>query len=85
MLYPAVIYLFKVNNKDTRRTPLVPSGVFSITLEHISHFVLAYCSVSIVNFEQVNTGWDSSSWKFRALIQSIDFIKFKQKIQVNIN
>ena len=37
--------MFKVNNKDTR----------TVNFEHISHLV---SSVSIVNFEQVNAGWD---------------------------
>ena len=30
------------------------SGVFIVNFEHISHLVL----VSVVNFEQVNAGWD---------------------------
>ena len=44
--------MFKVNNKDTRT---MPSGVFIANFEHISHFVLVFF---IVNFEQVNAGWD---------------------------
>ena len=31
-------------------------GSFIVNFEHISHLC---CSVSIVNFEQVNAGWDS--------------------------
>ena len=38
--------MFKVNNKDTRTTPLA--------IEHISHLFLVFF---IVNFEQVNAGW----------------------------
>ena len=37
--------MFKVNNKDTRTTPLQ------------THFIPC-SSVSIVNSEQVNAGWD---------------------------
>ena len=33
------------------------SGVFTINSEYISHLV-----VSIVNFEHVISGWDSSLW-----------------------
>ena len=43
--------MFKVNNKDTRTTPM---GVF-VNFEHISHLVLA--SISIDKIEQVNAGW----------------------------
>ena len=35
--------MFKVNNKDTRKTPMA--------------YFKSCSSVSIVNFEQVNTGW----------------------------
>ena len=46
--------MFKVNNKDTKTTPMRHFGVFIVNLEHISHL----CStVSVVNFEQVNGGW----------------------------
>ena len=42
----------KVNNKVTRTTRR--SGIFMVNFEHFTT-----CSiVSIVNFEQVNTGWD---------------------------
>ena len=42
--------MFKVNNKDTRRTPIV-------NFEYIQHLVL----VSGSNFEPVNAGWDIES------------------------
>ena len=46
--------MFKVNNKDTKATPMRHFGAFIVNLEHISHL----CStVSVVNFEQVNGGW----------------------------
>ena len=64
---PACIYLFKVNNRNTRaeremcsevtiRTPAIRqlrlSGVVIVNFEHISRLVL----VSFVHFEQVNAG-----------------------------
>ena len=66
MRNPAAIYLFKVNNRNTRaRCKICPkltikspeqyqwcrSGVFIVNFEHTC------TSVSIVNFEQVNAGW----------------------------
>ena len=42
--------MFKVNNKDTRRTPIV-------NFEYTSQLVLA----SVIKFEQVNAGWDIES------------------------
>ena len=63
--HPANIYLYKINNKNTRikfeiclkltiKTPerrqLRRSGVFIVNFEHISHI----SHVSIVEFEQVN-------------------------------
>ena len=41
--------MFKVNNKDRRR-----SGVFIVNFEHISQL---FSSVSIFNFKHVNAGW----------------------------
>ena len=54
--------MFKVNKRNTRTrcetclkfTIKSHSGVFTVNFEHIS-FTL--CSVSIVNFEQVNADW----------------------------
>ena len=51
LINPANIYLFKVNNRNTRRR----SGVFIVTFEHISH---PFFSVSIVDIEQVNVSWE---------------------------
>ena len=60
--------MFKVNNRNTRTRCEIRSkltikmskkrhcpGIFIVNFEHISHLV---SSVSIVNFEQVNAGWD---------------------------
>ena len=64
------IYLFKVNNRNTiamceicsnlriktpERRQWRRSGVFIVNFEHITF--LPCSSVSIINFEQVNTGW----------------------------
>ena len=43
--------MFKVNNEDTRTTPLS----LLLTSEHISHLVCF--SISIVNFKHVIAGW----------------------------
>ena len=61
---PAGNYMFKVNNRNTRTNVWNTFKVnnkasktmpFIVKFEHISHL----CSnVSIVNFEQVNAGWD---------------------------
>ena len=63
-LIPAGNYMFKVNNRNTRTNVWNTFKVnnkasktmpFIVKFEHISHL----CSnVSIVNFEQVNAGWD---------------------------
>ena len=47
--------MFKVNNKETKTTPMASFSVFIVNFEHISHLC---SSVSIVNFEHVITGWD---------------------------
>ena len=44
--------MFKVNNKDQKEA-WRRSGGFIVNFEHNS----PYSSASIVNFEQVNTGW----------------------------
>ena len=42
--------MFQINNKNTRRRHRRRSGVFIVNLEHIHIF---FCSVSIVEFEQI--------------------------------
>ena len=53
--------MLKVNNKNTRTTPVTVStycsGNFSVNFEHILH--LFY--VSIVGFDQVNNSWVKTS------------------------
>ena len=46
--------MFKVNNKATK-TRRRRFGGFIVNFEHISHLC---SSVSTVNFEQVNAGWE---------------------------
>ena len=36
--------MFKVNNKDTRRTPI---GIFIVNFEHISDFVLVFLLLTL--------------------------------------
>ena len=45
--------MFKVNNKDTRTTPLA-------SFWYLCYFT-PFSTVSIVNFEQVNAGWDHTN------------------------
>ena len=45
--YPANIYLFKVNNRNTRKLtikkrPWRRSGVFTVNFEHISHLFIVF-------------------------------------------
>ena len=69
--HPANIYLFKVNNRNTRKRCEIysklaiktperrqwhRSDVFIVNFEHVSYL---YFSVSIVDFEQVNVSWIS--------------------------
>ena len=50
--------LFKVNNKDTRTTSMTLFWCFYCEL--LTYFT-PFSSVSIVDFEQVSVGWDVSS------------------------
>ena len=47
--------MLKVNNKDTTTTPVAS---FWYLYWLLSTYFTPYSSVSIVNFEQVNAGWD---------------------------
>ena len=58
-LFPTNNYLFKLNNKNSRKSKICSkstinilelSGVFMVNFEHISNFL----SVFIIEFEQVN-------------------------------
>ena len=57
MNYPANIYLFKVNNRNTRkRYEIYPNLIKNIRTVSMTPFscVTPLCSVSVVDFEQVN-------------------------------
>ena len=84
---PAGIYLFKVNNRDTlimckicskliiktpERCHWRRSGVFIVNFEEISH-----CSgVSVVDFEQLNAGWEATLLEMQILFGKFWRIKF---------
>ena len=72
-IYPAGNYLFKVNNRNTitrceiyskiaiktrKRRQWRRSGVFVVLFKHIVLEFTTYSRVFIVNFEQVNAGWE---------------------------
>ena len=48
IIFRAGIYLFKVNNRNTVN--------FMVNLEHVSHLILAFFSISICYFEHVIAG-----------------------------
>ena len=50
-MYPANIYLFKVNNRNTRKRSEINSKLT------IKTYSTPFSSVSIVEFEQVNVSW----------------------------
>ena len=54
--YPANIYMFKVNNRNTRTTLLTPFWRFSFTFA----IFYTFSNVSVVGFGQVNVSWVSS-------------------------
>ena len=58
--------MFKVNNKDTRTTHWHRSDVF------IVNFDTPCSNISIINFEQVNTGWVGSITTCQARSKSLD-------------
>ena len=72
-IHPAGNYLFKVNNRNTitrceiyskiaiktrKRRQWRRSGVFVVLFKHIVLEFTTYSRVFIVNFEQVNAGWE---------------------------
>ena len=75
--------MFKVNNKDIRKTP----GIFVVNFEH--NFL--HCSsVSIDNFEQANAGWDVCIFRIEIIVKPIHCaissssfanVRFERKIE----
>ena len=55
---PGGIYLFKVNNRNTRKRCEICSKLTIETPEQRQYFT-PYSSVSIFNFEHVIAGWDT--------------------------
>ena len=57
MNYPANIYLFKVNNRNTRKRyeiyPNLIKNIRTVSMKSFSCFT-PFSSVSVVDFEQVN-------------------------------
>ena len=51
---PSNIYLFKVNNKNTRTKSLTSSGASIVNFEYISQF---FSTISVDDFEQANVSW----------------------------
>ena len=56
--------MFKVNNKSTRTTP----GIVLVSLLLTLKYFTPCSSGSIVNFEQVNAGWDAPRSKYEEYI-----------------
>ena len=52
--YPANIYLFKVNNKNTRKTPVTSFWCFYCQLWT---YFTPFSGVSLADFEQVHVSW----------------------------
>ena len=55
---PAGNYMFKVNNRNTRKRCEI---CLKLTIKTPERRFTPFSTVSIVNFEQVNAGWESSS------------------------
>ena len=45
--FPAGSYMFKINNKDTRKRPWRRSGIFIVNFEHISHLALVFLLLTL--------------------------------------
>ena len=59
---PVGIYMFKVNNRNTRKRCEICSKLTIKT---------PFSSVSIVNFEQVNADWDRSMWFCQSMLNHL--------------
>ena len=77
--------MFKVNNKDTRTTPL--ASFWYLYCQLWTYFIPC-SSVSIVKFEQVNAGWESfdqKSWRIYSLAERYRLIQKSAKKQLFSN
>ena len=80
--YPANIYLFKVNNRNTRKRCEICS---KLTIKHQNdelwtHFT-PFSSVSFVDFEQVNISWVV----FMIQINDKKYLMYRSGINLEIN
>ena len=71
------IYLFKVKNRNTRRIETLEQDVkydhwrrSSVIIVNIDQYSTPCCTVSIVNFEQVNAGRGSSTGLIQFLVKN---------------
>ena len=69
--------MFKVNNKDTRMTPMV--SFWCLYCWPWTYFT-SCSSVSIVNSEQVNAGWEGVFY-WETLIKDISFIIKQEELE----
>ena len=60
--------MFKVNNKDTRTTPLTP--FWCLYCQFWTYFTPCSC-VSLVNFEQVNAKWGDTYYATKRVVVEI--------------
>ena len=60
--------MFKVNKKDIRTMPL---ELFSCLYCYLGTYFTHCFSVSIVNFEQVNAGWERTELKTKTYLGPI--------------
>ena len=79
-LYPAKIFLFEVDNRNTRERCETCSKLTVKTPE--TYFTL-FTSVSIVGFEQVNVGWVSG--KLAELRSKFSCLEFDLVGSRNVN
>ena len=66
--------MFKVNNKDILVSLLLTLGVVLVSLLLTLEYFTPYSSVSIVNFEQINAGWEVNlGVKINLMINRVTF------------
>ena len=83
--YSKNIYLFKVNNRNTRKSYEICSKLTIKTPERhqwLWTYFTAFSSVSIVDFEQVNVSWGSKNIFFRT--DKVEGASLK-KVAINVS
>ena len=61
--------MFRVNNKDTRTTPMRRSGVFIVNFEHVSPLVLMFLLLTLSKLMPAVSAINSRLNQFRAKYQ----------------